>query len=101
MKKYSESHQQFFEQLSNYIWQHLTKANIHVDGLSSGLNGDKMTISLMNLVVVHWLEKTSPRLIEIVKHEYATDLRNGSQLIQLMPKIASFIDSLLGRMNRP
>ena len=94
-KTNSESHRQFFERLSNYIRQHLAKANLNIDGLSSGQNGDKMTISLLNLVVVNWLDKTDPKLIEIVKHEYATDLRNGQQLIQLMPKIASSIDSLL------
>ena len=65
--------------------------------MSSGQKEDVMTISIMNLIVVSWLDKTDPKLIEIVKHEYATELRGGSQLIQLMPRIASSMDSLLAR----
>ena len=96
-KTSTESHRQFFERLSNYIRQHLARPNIQVDGMSSGQKGDVMTISIMNLIVVSWLDKTDPKLIEIVKHEYATELRGGSQLIQLMPRIASSMDSLLAR----
>ena len=49
------------------------------------------------MVVIMWLSKIDGRLIEIVKHEYANDLRTGTTLFGLMPRIAKSVDSLLGR----
>ena len=52
-----ESYRQFFDRLLSHARLHLPKANVTVDGIDSGTNGEKMTISLMNFVALDWLTK--------------------------------------------
>ena len=58
-----------------------------------------MSISIMTLVALQWLRKINIQLIQIVKTEYATELRSGTQLADLVPRIAPNIDALLSRYN--
>ena len=51
----------------------------------------------MNMVALQWLRKTNKDLIDLVKLEYSTELQGGTQLAELVPKIATNIDSLLSR----
>ena len=54
-KDASESYRQYHERLLAFARQHLTKANTSVDGVHSGVAGDKLTISHMNLITLMWL----------------------------------------------
>ena len=56
-----------------------------------------MTISLMNHVALQWLRKIDPKLVNIIRTEYSTELRRGDQLSALVPRIAPNINSLLAR----
>ena len=58
-----------------------------------------MTISLMNHVALQWLwlRKIDPKLVNIIRTEYSSELRRGDQLSALVPIIAPNIDSLLMR----
>ena len=96
-KLHNETHRQFFERLASHVRQHLTRPNVTVDNMTSGATGDEMNITMMNMVVVSWISRINPKLIDIIKHEYATDLKNGIQLYALMPRIAKSVDSLLAR----
>ena len=96
-KKAEETHRQFYERLLQHSKQHLAPANVKADNLRNGASGDKMTISLMNMVALQWLRKTNPDLIAIIKTEYSTELRSNTQLADLVPRIAPNIDSLLRR----
>ena len=51
----------------------------------------------MNLVTIQWLRKCSPSLLDILKTEYSTELRNGEQIAALVPRNAKSIESLLAR----
>lgn len=92
-----ETYRQFFDRLLSHARLHLPKANISVDGVTTGADGDKMTISLMNFVAMDWLNKINPQLIDIVKTEYSRELRDNTQLIQLVPRIANNIEAMLSR----
>ena len=92
-----ESYRQFFDRLLSHARLHLPKANVTVDGIDSGTNGEKMTISLMNFVALDWLTKINPHLVNIVKTEYSKELRDNTQLCQLVPRIANNVDALLSR----
>ena len=92
-----ETYRQFFDRLLSHARLHLPKPNITVDGINSGANGEVMTISLMNFVAMDWLSKINPQLIDIVKTEYSRELRDNTQLVALVPRIASNIDALLAR----
>ena len=95
-KEHNETPRQFFEKLHCYISRHLTKADVKVEGFASG-TGDVMTISMLNMVVITWLEKMDKRLVDMVKLEYATELRKGETLFALMPRIAKSVDYLLNK----
>ena len=60
----------------------------------------ELSISMMNLVAVQWLRKTSPSLVDIIKVEYSKQLRDNVQLAHLVPRIAPNIDSLLTRYDK-
>ena len=58
---------------------------------------DTLTISMMNMIALNWLRKIDPNLIDIVRTEYSTKLKHGTQLAHLVPDIAPNVDSLLSR----
>ena len=68
-----------------------------IENLNSGPTGDSMNITMMNMIALFWLGKTDPKLIEIVRHEYSSDFKQGTSLYELMPRIAKSVDSLLKR----
>ena len=92
-----ETYRQFYDRLLSHARLHLPKANIEFDGISTGANGEQMTIQLMNHVAMDWLQRINVQLIDIVKTEYSRELRGDTQLCELVPRIAENIDSMLGR----
>ena len=95
-KTSEETYRQYFERLLQHTRQHLAPAEAKVENFKIEAK-DKMTISLMNLVALQWLRKINPLLIDIVKIEYSTELRDNVQLADLVARIAPNIDSLLRR----
>ena len=53
-----------------------------------------MNLTMMNLLVIQWLEKINPKLIDVIRVEYASDLRTSS-LYEMMPRFAKVIPQLL------
>ena len=51
----------------------------------------------MNFVALDWLNKINPHLVNIIKTEYSKELRDDTQLCQLVPRIANNVDALLSR----
>ena len=94
-KEEGETHHQFFEQLNSHIRRHLTPANIVAAGMNSGADGDTYNITIGNMVVAHWLQLTDARLIKLVRLEYAAKLKQGTQLVDLLPRIAKNVNTLL------
>ena len=94
-----ETHRQFFERLLQHAKQHLAPKDVKVESIVNSVQ-DTMTISLMNMVALQWLRKCHPKLIDIVRIEYSTELRQNTQLAALVPRIAPNIDSLLRRYEK-
>ena len=88
-----ETHRQFFERLLQHAKQHLAPKDVKVENMTN-TTADVMSIPLMNMVALQWLIKCNPVLIEIVKIEYSTELRQDIQLAALVPRIAPNIDAL-------
>ena len=95
-KEPAENYRQLYERLLQHVRLHLAPVGAKAENLVNSKD-DTLTVSLMNLVAVQWLRKCDPSLIEIVKTEYSTELRNGEQIAALVPRIAQNIDSLLAR----
>ena len=98
-KEAGESYRQYFERMLAFARQHLTGAGQDVDGVKSD-DGDKLTISHMNLITLLWLKNIHPDLINIVKTEYSLELRQNTPLSKLVPRICVNIDNLLARHDR-
>ena len=49
------------------------------------------------MIALNWLRKIDPNLITIVRTEYSTKLKQGTQLAHLVPDIAPNVDNLLSR----
>ena len=95
-KKSEETHRQFYERLLQHSKLHLAPRGAKIDSKINKTD-DVMTISMMNLIALQWLRKTNPLLIDIVKVEYSVELRGGTQLGDLVSRIAPCVDSLLKR----
>ena len=92
-----ETYRQFYDRLLAHSRLHLPRANIEYDGINTGANGETMTLHLMNHVAMDWLQRIDVRLINIVKTEYSRELRDNTQLCELVPRIANNIEALLSR----
>ena len=77
--------------------RHLAPPKVKVENTDTGPKGDKMTVSLMDMIAQHWLMRTDPRLVNIVKVEYATELKKGTRICELVPQISNCVDDLLAR----
>ena len=94
-----ETYRQFYDRLLSHVRLHLPKADIEVDGISSGATGEKMTIGLMNFVAVSWLNRINSKLIDIVRTDFSKELREGTPLSALVPRIANSVESILAKNN--
>ena len=95
-KQLSENYRQFYDRLLQHIRLHLANNGAKVENMTN-TGTDTVTISLMNLVALQWLRKCHPDLIDFVRKEYSIELKNGTQLAALVPKIAPSIDSFISR----
>ena len=93
----NESFRQFYERMVDHVQKHLTKPNVKLENYDSGVTGDKMNISMLNLIVLMWLQKIDSKLVDIVRVEYSADLKDGKQLYEIMPRIAKSVSQLLLR----
>ena len=82
----------------SHIQRHLTPANVNADNMTSGAEGEAFNITMGNMVAAHWLKLTDPRLVKIVRLEFATELKQGTQLVSLVPRIAKNVPALLNRI---
>ena len=94
-KETEETYKQFFERLVDHCRQHLVKDDIKIEGRATG--SDKLTILALNLVTIIWVNKIHPRLLNIIKVEYAVRLKGREQIASLVPEIARCADELLAR----
>ena len=95
-KDSDENYLQYFERLLQHARLHLAPAGADVGSLKI-TEDDPMTISLMNMVALQWLRKIDTGFINIVRTEFSTELKSGTQLAKLVPDIAPNVDNLLSR----
>ena len=92
----TESYRNFWNRLVGFMEQHLPAKRVEVDGAQCGDAGEKLTVSLLDAISVHWLMAIDKRLIGIIKTEYASQLKE-KRLCELVKVIARNIDELLQR----
>ena len=65
-------------------------------GVGSPEGGEKLSISLLDSIAIHWLITIDRRLINIVKTEFSSELKT-KRICQMIKPIATNIDDLLVR----
>ena len=88
----------FYERIVDYFRQHLVAPNVAAGGYNTGQDGDRMNLSMNNNLVMTWLTKIDKRLPQLVQREYGTQLQGGTQLVALVSRLASDMDSLLSKL---
>ena len=91
-----ETYRNYFNRLVGFVRQHLPDKHIEAEGVSSPNAGEQLTIGLLDSITIHWLLSIDRRLINIVKIEFAADLK-VKRLCQMVKQIAANIDELLQR----
>ena len=91
-----ETYRNFFNRLVGFVRQHLPRASFTAEGVSSPATGEVLSIALLDSIAIHWLLTIDRRLINIVKTEFASELKT-KRLCQMIKPIASNIDELLNR----
>ena len=86
-----ETYRSYFNRLVGFIRQHLPNKAFQVEGFTSPRTGEKLTVVLLDTVTIHWLLSIDRRLVNIVKTEFATELKT-KRLSQLVKQIAQNID---------
>ena len=90
-----ESYKQFYERLVDHCRQHLVTDDIKIEGRATA--SDKLTPLCLNLVAIIWMNKIHPKLLGIVRIEYASRLKGREQIANLVPEISRCVDELLAR----
>ena len=98
-KLQGESYRQFFDRMLSHARLHLPPAGSTADGIITAPGGEQMSIGLMNMVAINWLQRIHPLLVDIVRIEYSAELRGDVQLAALVPRIANNVDSMFAKHN--
>ena len=79
--------------------QHLPWEEMEAEGIKSPATGEALTIGLLDAIAVHWLVSIDKRLVNIIKTEFASQLKS-KRLSQMIKIIAVNIDDLLQRYSQ-
>ena len=71
-----------------------------MDGVPIPTTGDQLSVSLLNMVALQWINKIHPELLQIIRTEYAKELRENVALAALVPRIALSIDAMLSKYDK-
>ena len=93
-----ETYKQLYERMLDHCRQHLVADTVKIEGRATV--SDKLTVLSLNLVAIMWINKVHPRLLGIVKVEYAVRLKGKEQIAALVPEIARCADELLARYDQ-
>ena len=100
----NEPYRQFFDRMLAFLSQHLMPHKVAgdntVDGTAVPVGGDKITVTMMNMVAMMWLDKIHPELLGIIRTEYSKELRDNIALSQLVPRNSMSIDALLAKYEK-
>ena len=97
----SESYLSFFHKLLYHAESNLAPANMTVDHVTTGADGDSLTVTMMDLVALQWLSKVDMKLIDRVKVDFAVRIKQGERLSAMVPDIAKALPGILKQMDGP
>ena len=99
----NEPYRQFYDRMVSFVTKHLMAEdvkNTEVDGVIIPRGGDQLTVSLLNMVALNWIQKLHPDLLKIVRTEYSKELRENTALAALVPRISLSVDAMLSKYDK-
>ena len=98
----NEPYRQLYDRMVSYVTKHLMVRSqlTEVDGVVIPEGGDQLSVSILNLIALQWISKIHPDLLQIVRTEYAKELRENTALAALVPRIALSIDAMLSKYDK-
>ena len=69
--------------------------NTEVAGVLVAAVSDKLTVSMLNMIALSWIQKTHPELLKIIRTEYSKELCENIALASLVPRISLSVDAML------
>ena len=93
-KKPDESPATFFERLCHHARSHLAPRGATASGITNA-EPDQMNISLLNHIALDWLKAMD--MVDSVQTEFGNELKGGTQLSALVPRIAHQVETLRRR----
>ena len=94
-----ETYRNFYNRLVGFTRQHLPQTRVSAEGVISPDGGEELTVGLLDSIAIHWLLSIDRRLINIIKTEFATQLKS-KRLCEMIKPIATSIDELLARHDK-
>ena len=95
-----ETYRNFWNRLVNFVEQHLASTPVTVEGATVPATGDKISVTTLDLITMHWMAVIDPRLTAVVKTEFTTELKT-QRISELVKRIAVNVDELLKRYGTP
>ena len=92
----NETYRSYYTRLVGFVRQRLPQQAITSEGVSCPDAGEQLSIGLLDAIAIHWLISINPKLLGIIKTEFATDLKT-KRLCQMVKPISRSIDDLLKR----
>ena len=91
----AESYASFYHKIVYYIEMNLCPEDVEVNHVNSGEDGDEISITLLDMAALLWINKIDARLYDKIKVDYAVQIKNGHRLSQLVPTIAKALPGML------
>ena len=95
----TESYLGFYQRLLYLVESNLAPANVTVDHVKTGDTGDSLSVTMMDLIALNWIQKIEPRLYDRIKIDFAVRIKAGERLSSLVPDIAKALPGLLKSMD--
>ena len=95
----SETYLSFYHQLLYHVETNMAPANTTVDHVMTGINGDTLSVTLMDVTALIWLNKIDSRLYDRVKIDFAVRIKANERLSSMVPDIAKSLPGMLKSMD--
>ena len=100
-KNSTESYAVFYAKIVYLMEQNLAPAGKTVKRITTPVGGDKMSVSLLDHAALLWLIKIDPRLVDKVDFEFASQIKEGKRLSELVPQISKNLPTMLKKLEGP
>ena len=98
-KKSAESYEVFYAKIVYLMQQNMAPQGKTVRYITTPAGGDKLSVTNLDHAALIWLMKIDSRLVDKIEVDYATQIREGLLLSELVPQIAKALPNILKKLD--